>query len=50
MYGAWDWKELNCESILNIFFSDYPNKNNGIFKLGVGFFLWTNLDLLTSHF
>ena len=33
-----------------VFCSDFRNKNNGIFVLGVGFFLQTNFDFSTSHF
>ena len=32
------------------FCSDFRNESNGIFVLGVGFFLQTNFDFLTSHF
>ena len=32
------------------FCSDFRNESNGRFVLGVGFFLRTNFDFLTSHF
>ena len=32
------------------FCSDYRNESNGIFVLGMGFFLQINFDFITSHF
>ena len=32
------------------FCSDFPKESNGIFVLGVGFFLQINFDFLSSHF
>ena len=39
-----------ASDFVSIYCSDFPYENNGIFVLGVFFFLQTNFDFLISHF
>ena len=43
-------KKLNETKSNDFFCSDFCNESIGTFVLGVGFFLQTNFDLLTSRF
>ena len=36
--------------MISIYSSDFRYESNGVFVLGVGFFLQTNFDFLTSYF
>ena len=51
--GLKSWQFLKLSPTRELVFcccSDFRYESNGIFVLGVGFFLQTNFDFLTSHF